>query len=147
MRKNNILLLATGAILLFVFHIVLSFTPLVANDFPYLSQSELLSRWSLPYAWWARGSDGLGGYSVPFLWFWPMDVVYGFAAKLGMNFAAIERVFGIIPAIALGVFSIRKLLKRYAIQGTGIFIASLIYVLNTYFILLIDGGQLQLALS
>ncbi len=147
MRKNNILILTTGAILLFVFHIVLSFSPLVANDFPYLSRSELLSRLSLPTAWWARGSDGLGGYSVPFLWFWPMDVLYGLAAKLGMNFAVVERIFGIIPAIVLGIWSIRKLLKHYEINASGIFVGSLIYILNTYFILLIDGGQLQLALS
>lgn len=147
MKDKNIYLFILGALFIFVFHPVLSFTPLAANDFPYLSQSELFQRFSLPYAWWNRGSQGFGEYTIPFLWVWPMDFLYGLAAYLGLSFSLIQRLLGIIPVIILGAIGIRKLLKHYSLNETSVLVGTLIYILNTYFILLIDGGQLAFALS
>lgn len=147
MRKNNVFLLAIGTILFFVFHVVLSLTPLVANDFTFLSQSELSSLFSLPYAWWDRGTAGMGEYTTPLLWFWPMDVLYGFGSTIGLPFELLERILGILPASLLGVYGIRRLLKKYELRNTAIFCGSLIYILNTYFLLLVDGGQLTIAIS
>jgi hypothetical protein len=134
-------------IIVAVFYRVFSLAPLSANDFPYLSQSELIQRFSIPFAWWDRGSQGLGEYSIPFLWVWPMDFLYGFGANLGLSFGILERIFGIIPALILGVFGIRKLLKTYGLHESSIFVGTLIFILNSYFLLLLDGGQLSFTLS
>jgi hypothetical protein len=147
MKKNNYYTIVLIAILLFVFHGVFSLVPLSANDFPYLSQNELLQRFSIPYAWWDRGSQGLGEYTIPFLWVWPMDILYGLGGSFGLTFGILERLFGIIPAFLLGVFGIRKLLKTYSMGETAIFVGTLIYLLNSYFLLLMDGGQLSFTLS
>lgn len=121
--------------------------PKVANDFPLISNEELLSRFSLPQAWLERSSEGLGQYFVPFLWFWPMDLIFGFAAKLGLGFEQIEKFLLIIPIILLGSWSIRRFLSYYKIGGWANFVGSLFYLLNTYIILIIDGGQFAIALS
>src|SRR6185369_9006650 len=114
MKKSNIYTLVLLIVILFVFHRIFSFIPLSANDFPYLSMSELTQRFSIPFAWWDRGSQGLGEYTIPFLWVWPMDFLYGLGANLGLSFGILERILGIIPALLLGVFGIRKLLKTYS---------------------------------
>lgn len=147
MKRINIYITALIIILVFVLHSLFSFAPLSANDFPYLSQGELQQRLSIPYAWWDRGSQGLGEYAIPFIWVWPMDVLYGFFAKIGFSFSMIERLLGIFPALLLGVYGMRKLLQSYALDEISIFVGTLIYLLNTYVLLLLDGGQLAFVLS
>jgi hypothetical protein len=130
-----------------LFNSVFNQLPLVATDFPYLSLSELYSRFSVPSAWWTRGAQGLGQNSILYLWFWPMDYLYGYAANSGIGFIGIERLLGIVPIVLISFFSISKLLSRYSLNVFAKYVGAYIYVGNTYLLLLVDGGQLSLGLA
>lgn len=118
----------------------------VANDLPAVSHESLVAQFDLPQTWQDRG-DGLGEYSVFTLWSWPMTFLSGFLAKLGITFAVQERIIFIFPAILFGTYGIFKILSGYKLSKPAMFVSSVLYLVNTYMILLIDGGQLSVALT
>ncbi|MDP1743244.1 MAG: hypothetical protein Q8L51_00485 [Candidatus Amesbacteria bacterium] len=109
----------------------------VANDFPYPSQLNLLSNFNLPQTWSPEVNSGLGGSIVSVLWSWPLNLTFGIGAKLGLNFAILERLM-VLLAIGLGWWGMSKLTSK---------LGTLIYLTNSFIILLIDGGQISLALA
>ncbi len=145
MRKIKFALLTAG-ILLGVFWILVGIGPRAANDFPFGYRDYVKDGFNLPQAWSTRG-NGFGEPSISVLWGWPLDFLYGLGAKAGIDFSILFRLLGIVPIFALGLWGIRRLLKHYEINPIGIFVGSLFFLLNTYLILLIDGGQISIALA
>lgn len=121
--------------------------PKVANDFPYVSDSSIKSQMDFPRLWSEPISEGLGQYIVFSLWSWPLIFISGVMANLGLDFSSIERILFLIPLLIVGVLGIWKFLESLQISSLARFVASIFYVTNTYIILLIDGGQLSIALA
>ncbi len=119
----------------------------VAADYPLISMSTLHALFNIPYTWQNGGSVGLGEYGIFTLWSWPYNFVLGLLSRLGLNFSIQERIFYILPILLIGIFGLRKSIKYYNISGLGIFISTIFYLTTTYLLLLIDGGQLSIALS
>ncbi len=135
----------TILLLLIVYSSLISLTPRAANDFPYISQI-LPAGWQWPSTWSTRG-DVLGNYGAATLWSWPMNVIYGSAVWIGLPFFLVERLVGILPVLLIGWWSIRRLLTKLQIDSWGKEVATFIFLANSYLLLLIDGGQLSIALT
>ena len=133
-------------ILLFSFWSCLTFTPRGALDFPYSFRDNVADSFRLPQTWSSRG-NGLGEPTISILWGWPHDFIYGLGATLGIDFSILFRLLHLLPILVLGVWGMIGLLYYYKINKYGIIVGTLFYFLNTYLILLIDGGQLSLALA
>lgn len=117
-----------------------------SQDLPYVSQESLKSLFSLPFVWSEYGSEGLGQYTVFTLWSWPLNLLSGLLAHLGFNFSAITRAYlGLF--LILGSLSIWKFTKYLKFTLPAQFIASLLYLANTYILLVLDGGQLNIAIA
>lgn len=121
--------------------------PKVAGDFQIIQPEILKMGFNIPQAWTSRWAEGMGEYSVGTLWSWPLDFLYGLGSFVGADFWILERLLGLFPAIFLSFWSMGRLLKYLGISGWGKLIGSIFYLLNSYFLLLLDGGQLNLALA
>lgn len=119
----------------------------VANDFPSISQSFLKSSMSFPYVWSETGAEGLGEYSASFLWGWPTSFIEGIIGNLGFNFIFIEKVVIFLPVIIFGAIGIWKISEDINLSNISRFVTSIFYMSSTYIILLIDGGQLSIAIA
>lgn len=133
-------------LLFFVFWIWWLPGPRAAADFSFISDAWLKSQFDLPRVWTERGGEGLGEYGIFLLSSWPVAVIFGLFARLGMSFEIWERTL-ILLFIFLGGFSIWKLLSLYISSPRAKFIGALLYLVNSYSILLIDGGQIFVAIA
>ncbi len=121
--------------------------PKVANDYPMISTSLLKSLMNIPYVWLEGGAEGLGEYSTFFLWAWPLSFMSGILANLNLSFSVIERVLLFIPFLLLGGIGIWKFCESIKLTNAAKFISSFFYLTTTYILLVIDGGQLSIALT
>lgn len=143
MKKNNLL------IFIFLVIIYWSFVipgPRVAGDFHYSYPETLASLFNFPFLWSTKWGGGLGHY-VSSLWAWPYEILNGFLGILDINFSWVERFSGILLIVVLGIIGIKKLLTHYKVEVNGQVIGMAFFLTNSYFILLIDGGQLNLAVG
>ncbi len=146
MVKNKYFLLL-ALVLIPILWIFLLPGPRAANDFPYAFSDSVKSGFNIPQTWSERSSVNLGEFVLHTLWSWPVDFVYGLGATLGFNFSILERLFGIFPIFILGSWSILRLLDYFGVSDKGKFVGVLIYLLNTYLLSLVDGGQLSIGLA
>lgn len=120
--------------------------PLFGGDAPYFYSDTLKNLFSEPLVWTQRG-NAFGGINLS-LWLAPIMLVYGSLGKfLHFGNDAIIRLLFLFPSLILsfvGPFLLAKYLKFSKEVG---FFASLIYVFNTYYLLLVDGGQVGVALA
>lgn len=118
-----------------------------SHDFPYLFPNQAASLWSLPLAWSAKSHDALGVFSLSTLWTWTYGLLYGLAGRIGLDFSFSIILLGILPVFILGWWSMGKLLSTYQISKPASVVGQLLFIANTYVLLLIDGGQLSLAVA
>ena len=121
--------------------------PHVATDLHLAFNQDLISQFSLPSTWGSAGAVGLGEYAVGVLWAWPVHVIFGLLGKLGLSHDLLMKTLGLPPILLIGVFSIYALLDYLKLGRWGKFAGTLVYLVNSYFVLLIDGGQIGLALA
>ena len=119
----------------------------IGHDFPYVYPEALKENITIPQVWSTEGSEGMGYYSVDTLWSWPIDVVTGLLSFVRLPFWAITLVVFIIPTFVIGSVGVHKLLEGFGIKGIGIFVGQLVFLANSYLALLLDGGQLSIALA
>lgn len=119
----------------------------IASDLHLAFKKDLLEYFSFPYTWGARAAVGMGEYALSVLWNWPVGLFYGFLDKLGISFDIAVKVFLLFGFLAIGCFSLNKLLGRLNISPLGESIAGVFFLINTYALLLVDGGQINLAVS
>jgi hypothetical protein len=118
--------------------------PVVWGDAPYFFKESLSELLRFPSAWVYRGNS-FGGVNT-FLWISPIMFLYGLLGKF-LNNDLIIRILFYFPALALSVVSPVIFTKYLKLSSRVQFFASLFYVLNTYFILLVDGGQVGIVLA
>lgn len=121
--------------------------PRVATDFSSISDSLLKSLVGFPWVWMEKPSEGLGEYTIFTLWSYPFNFLSGVLANLGLGFVIQERIIFLIPFLLIGVWSFWKLCGRLIVSSYAKLISTLFYLVNTYILLLIDGGQFNVALA
>ncbi len=120
--------------------------PLAWGDAPNFFSEELKQLVSEPLSWTNRGIS-LGGINVA-LWLSPLLFLYGSLYKflsIGNDLAI--RLLFYFPSVLLAGFSSYFFAKYLKFTKVVQFFCVLVYLLNTYFILLIDGGQVGIALA
>ncbi len=121
--------------------------PRVANDFSFTSNSLLKSLADFPYVWMEKASEGLGEYTIFTLWSYPLNFISGVLANLGLGFVIQERILFLIPILLFGAWGIWRLFGKVNVSSYAKLVATLFYLANTYILLLIDGGQFNVALA
>lgn len=130
----------------FVFRNIFKVDVSVFGDAPYFYPDTLTTLFSEPLVWITRGFN-FGGINQ-MLWLSPMMVIYGALGKyLLLNSQTVVLILFYIPAITFSVIGTYLLTRYLKFSETVSFFTTLFYSLNTYFILLIDGGQLGIALA
>ncbi len=144
MKKISFILLLIAILILFRKF----FLPgqLVFGDAPYLYTEGLKEFVNFPPMWTAR-NNVLGGVNL-FLWLTPIMTVYG-ALGTFLNFPndLILRILFYIPSLVFGFIGIYLFVKHLKFSTIVQFISILIYLVNTYYLLIIDGGQVGVVLS
>ena len=145
-KRNLIYFLALSIPLLFVFKILFTKSTLVWGDAPFFTHEGLKELVKEPYIWTSR-NQSFGGVNL-LLWLYPIMFIYGFLHKLfSFSNSELLKIIFYFPSIILSVLTSSMLAKFLKFKRVGIFFTSLFYSLNTYFILLIDGGQVGVALA
>ncbi len=144
MKKVSFILIVLAVI--FLFRKLFLPGPAVWGDAPYFFPDGLRELVSFPVSWITRGNT-LGSVNL-FLWIYPLMVIYGaLGTFLHINNDVIIRVFFYFPSLIFGFLG-TVLFVRYEKYSTTVqFFATLIYLVNTYFLLVVDGGQVGVALA
>lgn len=96
---------------------------------------------------WSQNGTDFGRRNLA-LWLSPMMTLYGGLNKyFGLGNDSIVRILFYFPSVILAGLGLYFLTKYLKLSKNVQFFSSLFYLLNTYFILLIDGGQVGIALA
>jgi|GEM_PF-2225088 hypothetical protein len=119
---------------------------LVYGDALYLYPEALRNGLNGPLAWVYRGTT-FGGVNN-YLFIYPIMYFYSLLSQVfGFNNDVLIRIVFYFPAVLFAAFSSYYLARYLKYAKTVCFFASLLYVLNTYFLMIIDGGQVGVALA
>jgi len=133
-------------IALFVFLIFRSWFALgeiSAGDAGFYFPETLKGFPSFPYLW---VGDGLGSYSSLLYYFSYLVLPLKLLAVLGLPWVLIERIVWYWPFLILGIFSSWFLVKTVLPEGKFRFLTLLIYLFNTYILMIVGGGQASIFL-
>lgn len=145
-RNHAIFLLGLAIPAVLAFRALLVPGHAVWGDAPYFYPEALREFVTGPFAWMSFGNN-FGGVNS-FLFIYPLMFLYGsLHFLLGFSNDILIRLLFYFPAVILAfaspVFFARYLGYSCIVQ----FFASLVYGLNTYFLLIVDGGQVGVALA
>ncbi len=131
---------------IFIFKALFLSGPGVWGDAPYFYSQGLKELVSEPYSWTNRGNN-FGGVNQ-FLWLAPIMFVYGLLSHFfGLGNDLIIRILFYFPSIILAILAPILLTRYLKFSKTVQYFSALIFSLNTYFLLLIDGGQVGVSLA
>lgn len=120
--------------------------PLAWGDAPYFFPEALKELASESLVWTQRGIN-FGGINL-LLWISPMMYLYGLLGSvlnLGNNLTI--RLIFYFPSLILSLIGPYLLAKHLRFPKLVGFFASLFFVFNTYYLLLIDGGQVGVSVA
>lgn len=148
LRRNTFLIIFI-ILYLVIFRAWLSPGVIFGGDFPYLFNEAYPSIITLPQAWEIGLNSGLGGFSGPFLWIYLVAniPIIIFGKFLGLEWSIVERLGYLFPYLIIS-FSVswiyfRKLFNK----GYLVFLASLVFLLNTFVLMTVGGGLVVISLS
>jgi len=102
---------------------------------------------TFPWSWRSFDvADGLGEYTALTLWSQPLLSFSEFMSSISLGGEFQAKLKGII-IIFFGVLGIWKLLSYLKINDLGKSIASVFFMMNSFFLLMFDGGQFSLNLA
>lgn len=121
-----------------------SFDPITSGDWWYHHTESMIEWFSMPYAWDTQ--NNLGIYPITSLSFYGFNVLYGFFAFFEIPLSLSERILFFWPVAILSIVGMYYLSQKIFNNHLISFFASMIYSLNTYFLLL-QTGHLTVAMS
>lgn len=117
-----------------------------AGDFPYLFSSQLQQSVFLPLAW--SNVSGLGQYNVPFMWnFFPISLVSASLALLHVSWSLMAEFLYFLPVLIIPFISSYFLYVTLGFDKRFTVLAVAIFLLNSYMLMVLGGGQMLLALA
>lgn len=114
------------------------------GDAPFFYPSAIEQLIARPNLFTERGIP-FGGFNQV-LWLWPLMYLFGVIGKFLGSDVALRALF-LFPSLILAGLGPYFLTKYLKFSGVVRFFAVLTYLLNTYYILLVDGGQVGVALA
>lgn len=120
--------------------------PLVYGDAPYFFPENLETLFNKPLLWDFRNNN-FGASESQVLWLYLPTFLMGLLGKLGVSAEIAVRIIFYFPATILAFLGSLLFIKSFVKNNFAATLGSFLYVFNTYFLLLIDGGQIGLALS
>ncbi len=118
-----------------------------AHDLPYLYPEQVKSFFQLPMIWSEKNHEAFGLYNVSILWNWPIEFLYGLGGRIGIDYNLLIILFGLLPFVVFGSTGLYRLLSEYKLSKKTITVTIIFFLLNPFTLLLIDGGQLNLAVA
>lgn len=124
-------------------------SPIIAGDWPYFFRESLQSLGLFSPSWSATYGNGLGGPVVNY----SLDQYQHFTAFLtrfyGTPWVLVYKIFWFLPVVLFSIYATIRLYKtifedREILPPT---LAALIYVTNTYILMVTTGGQMGVALA
>lgn len=143
--KKYLCLLFSGILLFLIFKAWFFPGLITGGDFVPYFKSMYSNNSIFLYAWDFKGGIGLGGFVAPLLWIYfsigiPLTIL---GKVLGFDWTIIERVYYLFPFLIISLFSslflFRKIFPKKNILSL---FSCLIFVLNTYILMIISGGQI-----
>ena len=151
MMKNNIKLLVI--LLGFVVPYILIYRaffvsgPLAFGDAPYFYPENLKELLNLPFLWNFKDNN-FGAPQYYILWLYIPTFLYGVLNNtLGLGNDFLIRLIFYFPATVLAIFGAWKFIGKFTSDLWGKFLGAFLYGFNTYFLMLLDGGQMGVALA
>jgi len=117
----------------------------VATDYHLSSDTGILS--FLPWSWRQFSvGDGMGEYTIFTLWSQPLHVLSELMNWIHLSNEIQTKLMG-AAILFFGLLGIWKLLSYFKINDLGKSIGSAFFILNSFFLLMFDGGQFSLNLA
>jgi len=118
-------------------------------DFPYFSPLMMKNAGVIPHAWgWHSSLDGFAMFLSPYSWVFPLiyvpQVIFG--NLLGMSWSLITKIIYLYPYLILAVISPILLIRYIFPKNNFYLLAVLIFLFNTY-ALMLAGGEVFLTLA
>lgn len=143
MRINRILLICLYIILaIFILLPVFLFTPIAGGDYINVTKQQLVIWQRNSFFIWDRDIN-LGWSIIPLLSYAPYSFVMGWVGSiLGNSGIIAERLGWWLPFLIIGFISSLTLTKYVLKQSVFSWLAPLIFLFNTYILILLSGGQI-----
>lgn len=117
------------------------------GDAPYFYPENLEELFNPPFIWDVRYIN-FGGIQSGTLWLYLPTFLFGLLNHFfGLSSEILIRIVFVIPSTILGFTGMWKLSGLFLKNTYTKFLCAFIYIFNTYYILLIDGGQIGVALA
>lgn len=121
--------------------------PLVWGDAPYFYPENLKELFNIPYVWDIRNNN-FGSPQFLTLWLYIPTFLLGMLHELfGLNHEIAIRMVFYFQFLICGSLGVYLLLRRFNFSNLARVFGVLLYTLNTYSLVLIDGGQIGVMLS
>ena len=119
----------------------------LGGDFRFFWNENIKDFVTLPSAWDSMLNTGIGQSQVGSLWITSYLNLTSHASKIGLNWEWIQLLLWVLPAVVLSFLSPYLLFKFLFKDRRYSFLAGIIYLFNTYFLMVLAGGQLGVSLS
>lgn len=142
--KKLILWLVLAVLVFIVFKNWFVFEQITAGDAAFHFDENLKDLSLFPYSWVPMSMGRFSSFLLSFLYLiFPLKVL----SLLNFSWVLIERFVWYWPFLVLSIFSSWFLLKTILPKIKFSFLAPLIYLLNSYILMIIGGGQISIALG
>lgn len=148
--KNKLLFLIVLVIVVgFLFRNWFSSGLISSGDFGYLYNETIAQMQGVPYLWDTSFGNGLGG-DISFIL--PLNTFYFMSAFVlhtlfGFDWVLIERLVWFWPYLFVSIFSSIYVFKNMFPKNPFWFVSPIIFVCNSYALMLVSGGQLGVAMG
>lgn len=130
---------------IFTFRPIFTAGPAAWGDVPYYHQDAFKEFFAEPLVWEARGRLGIVN---DLYWIYPLMFLYkSLGAFVGLGNDVVIRLIFYFPAVIFTFLSPWLLTRYFKLPPTVSLFTSLVYSLSTYYILVVDGGQVGVALA
>ncbi len=120
---------------------------ITAGDWSFFYPEQIKGYFNLPFSWETFRNAGLGGNSLLFQGVYFYNVPLGFLGNF-FSFSTIERILWFFPIVFSGLLFPTILAWQLKLfPPKFFFLSSFIFFLNSYFLMILGGGQLTVVLA
>lgn len=141
MKNSPIITLVCLGVILWIYRIVFSATPIIGGDYINLWPSHVDQFRQFAFSAWDSNIN-FGWSTVGLLHYAPYSHLIGQVGAIIKNAVILERIFWWLPFIALSFFSTSYLFIKLFNEKYFWIISPFLFLCNTYTLLLIGGGQI-----
>lgn len=117
------------------------------SDAPFFAPENLMELFNYPFTWNFR-NDNFGSPQFNILWIYLPTYLYGLLNHyLDLGNDILIRLIFYFPATILAIIGSWKFIGKFNQNIYGKFLGSFLYGFNTYFLMLVDGGQVGISLA